>query len=67
MKTAIKSLAILALMGMTLSACGNSTTKNNVTTTTVGEELAALDKAYADGLLNEKEYKQQREKILKRK
>ncbi|SFL46409.1 hypothetical protein [Shimia aestuarii] len=67
MKTVAKSFVVLALMGMTLSACGNSTTKNNVTTTTVGAELEALDKAYSDGLLNEKEYKQQREKILKRK
>ncbi|PSL20184.1 hypothetical protein [Shimia abyssi] len=67
MKLALKSLLVVAFLGASLSACGNSTTENTVAATTVGDELAALEKAYADGLLSEKEYKDQREKILDRK
>lgn len=68
MESITKMLFVLAIAGLTLSACGNGgNTTNNVAATTVGEELEALDKAYADGLLNEKEYKHQRKKILDRK
>ncbi len=67
MKTVAKSFMILALMGMTLSACGNGgNTTNNVSTTTLGQELADLDKAYAGGLLTEKEYEDQRKALLKK-
>lgn len=67
MKTSMKAILIVTLVGMTAAACGNSTTENTVAATTVGDELAALEKAYADGLLSEKEYKEQRKKILNRK
>ena len=33
----------------------------------MSKKVAALEKAYADGLLSEKEYKEQRKKILDRK
>ncbi|GAA6182454.1 MULTISPECIES: hypothetical protein [unclassified Shimia] len=65
MISATKTLMALALVAMTVSACGgggNSTT--NVQTITVGEQLASLEKAYAEGLVTDKEYKQQRKKIL---
>ena len=65
MVSATKTLVALALMALTVSACGgggNSTT--TVQTITVGEQLASLEKAYAEGLVTEKEYKQQRKKIL---
>lgn len=65
MKTVAKSFMVLTLMGMTLSACGNGgNTTNNVSTTTLGQELADLDKAYAGGLLTEKEYQDQRKALL---
>lgn len=65
MKSSTKLLMALILAGMTLSACGNGgNTTNHVATTTVGEELEALEVAYAKGLLTDKEYEQQRKKIL---
>ena len=68
MKPALKALIALTLVAFTVPACGNGgNTTNNVTTTTLGQELADLDKAYAAGLLNEKEYKEQREALLKQK
>ena len=65
MKTTMKTLMALTLVAMNVSACGgggNSTT--TVQTVTIGEQLASLEKAYAEGLVTEKEYKQQRKKIL---
>ncbi len=65
MTSTAKTLMALALVAMTVSACGgggNSTTTVNAVT--IGDQLASLEKAYAEGLVSEKEYKQQREKIL---
>ena len=65
MTTALKTLMALTLVAMTVSACGgggNSTT--TVQTVAIGDQLASLEQAYADGLVSEKEYKEQREKIL---
>ena len=68
MKPITKALFVLVLTGMTLSACGShSKTTNNVSTTTVGAELEALEKAHNEGLLTEKEYDAQRKKILSKK
>lgn len=65
MTSALKTLMALTLVAMTVSACGgggNSTT--NVQAISIGEQLESLEKAYADGLVTEKEYKDQRKKIL---
>ncbi|WP_299354000.1 SHOCT domain-containing protein [uncultured Shimia sp.] len=68
MKATAKLLMVMVVAGMTLSACGNGgNTTNQVTTTTVGEELEALETAYAKGLLTEDEYEKQRKKILSKK
>ncbi|SHI98002.1 hypothetical protein SAMN05444000_10495 [Shimia gijangensis] len=68
MRSITKIVCALAIVGMTVSACGNGgNTTNQVQTTTVGQELEALEVAYAKGLLNEKEYEDQRKKILKKK
>ncbi|MBO9396514.1 hypothetical protein J7399_02960 [Shimia sp. R9_1] len=62
----MKTLMALSLAALTLSACGggNANTTTTVQTATVGEQLASLEDAYAQGLLTDKEYKQQRKKIL---
>lgn len=66
MKSSAKILVVMLLAGMTLSACGNGgNTTNNVQAVSVGEQLEALEVAYAKGLLTEKEYNDQRKKILK--
>ncbi|CUK05895.1 SHOCT domain-containing protein [Shimia thalassica] len=68
MESIAKIAGALAVAGLLLSACGNGgNTTNNVSTTTVGEELASLETAYASGLLTEKEYEAQRKKILEKK
>lgn len=67
MKPAFKALLILIFLGGTLAACGGGTTNNSMSTTTVGDELAALEEAYAKDLLTEKEYDAQRKKILAKK
>ncbi len=64
MTTALKTLMALTLVAMTVSACGGGTANTTVQTATVGEQLASLEEAYANGLVTEKEYKQQRKKIL---
>lgn len=67
MNSAAKTLMVLALAGMTLSACGNGgNTTNQMSTQTLGQELADLERAYAGGLLTEKEYNEQRKKLLKK-
>ena len=57
---------VLTMAFVTLVACGSSA-KVDVDTQSKGDDLIALDKAYKDGLLDEHEYKKQREEILKRK
>ena len=65
MNTTLKTLLAVLLVGTTLSACGGGgDTTNVVSTTTLGEELADLDKALAEGLLTEEEYEKQREALL---
>ncbi len=64
MKTTLKTLMALTLVVMTVSACGGGNATTNVQAVSVGDQLASLEKAYADGLVTEKEYKDQRKKIL---
>lgn len=64
MTSAAKTLMALSLAALTLSACGGGNATTTVQTATIGEQLASLENAYAKGLLTEKEYKQQRKKVL---
>ena len=63
------SLAVMSL-ALGLYGCGGggskSSTQTQVRTTTLGQELDDLKKAYDSGALSEKEYNTQREKILER-
>jgi len=67
----LKSLATAAIISVTLAlgGCGGGSTKTEVRaeTTTTGQQLLDLKKAYEAGALTEKEYKSEREKILDRK
>ena len=70
MKTmGLKTLATAAIISVTLAlgGCGGGSTKTEVTnqSTTTGQQLLDLKKAYDAGALSEKEYEKQREKILK--
>jgi hypothetical protein len=67
MKRAIPCLILLAACAAPLHGCGGGgkteVTSNN---TTKGRELQDLEDAHAKGLLTDKEYKEQRKKILER-
>ena len=63
-------LALIVLVSVNFIACGGGTKTDVVTetsTTTLGQELQDLDKAYKDGIITEKEYKQAKEKLIKKK
>ena len=66
--TQLRLFTLAAVLLATLSACGGGGAKvsTQTTTTTVGQELQDLDEAYAKGLISEREYKKQREKVLER-
>lgn len=60
------------LLGGALAACGGepgvrATTTQNVNNTTKGQELLDLKQAYDQGIITEREYERQKEKILDRK
>ena len=66
----ICALAFIVLMSVNFMACGGGTKTDVVTetsTTTLGQELQDLDKAFKDGVITEKEYKSAKEKLIKKK
>ena len=67
----ICALLLIVLMSVNFMACGGGGTKTDVvtetSTTTLGQELQDLDKAYKDGIITEKEYKKAKEKLIKKK
>ena len=66
----ICALVLIVLMSLNFMACGGGTKTDVVTetsTTTLGQELQDLDKAYKDGIITEKEYKKAKEKLIKKK
>lgn len=67
LKTAL--ICSVIVLSTSLGGCGGGGARTNVkaTSTTVGQELMDLEKAYKDGIITEKEYHSQKKKILKRK
>ena len=66
----ICTLVLIVLMSVNFMACGDGTKTDVVTetsTTTLGQELQDLDKAYKDGIISEEEYKKAKEKLIKKK
>ena len=67
-----KTMAVLAVCGLLLlgvAACGGggAEVKSEVSTTTTGQQLMDLKKALDSGAMTQKEYDQERKKILERK
>lgn len=52
---------------VTLTACGGGGTKvqSQTKTTTLGQELMDLEKAFKSGVISEKEYQKAKEELLK--
>jgi len=55
------------LFGVTACGGGGAEMKSEVTTTTTGQQLMDLKKALDSGALTQKEYEQERKKILEKK
>jgi len=72
MKSVPKKVAVLAVGGLLLLglvACGGggADVRSEVSTTTTGQQLMDLKKALDSGAMTQKEYDQERQKILERK
>ncbi len=64
LKHAFLIICILALV--IVSGCGGGAdVKSTTRTTTLGQELMDLEKAYKQGVISEKEYKAAKEKLMK--
>jgi uncharacterized membrane protein len=66
----IGAALILVMAGTTLGGCccpggsGDTKTETNINTTTTGQQLIDLQKAYESGAITEKEYNRQKQEIL---
>ena len=63
----ICALALAVLLCVNIIACGGQKEKKteSVTiTTTLGQELQDLEKAYKDGIITEKEYEKAKKRII---
>lgn len=59
-------LIICILAAVIASGCGGGAdVKSTTRTTTLGQELMDLEKAYKQGIISEKEYKAAKEKLMK--
>jgi hypothetical protein len=68
----VRHLVILVMCGLLLlgvAACGGggAEMKSEVTTTTVGQQLMDLKKAYDSGAMTKDEYEKERQKVLEKK
>jgi hypothetical protein len=67
----MKKISILILVGLLLtsfgmSGCGGKKTTVQAQTTTLGQELTDLQKAYEQGIITEKEYNKLKKEIMEK-
>lgn len=61
------AIAIMVILSsLSVAGCGGADVRTQTTTTTTGQELMDLKKAYDAGVISEKEYERKREEILDR-
>ena len=64
--TRTRLFMLILLVAFGLTGCGGGGAKLDARTTTTGQELLDLDKAYKEGLITEKEYDKKKKEIMKR-
>ena len=68
LKSSVLTLAVL--MAATLAGCGGSKTEvesePTTITTTLGQELQDLDKAYKDGIITQKEFEKAKKALIEK-
>lgn len=60
------AVSALLLAILSVAGCGGADVRTETTTTTTGQELMDLKKAYDAGVITELEYERKREEILDR-
>ncbi len=67
-KIRIWALVLIVLVSVNFAACGGGKTdvksESATITTTLGQELQDLDKAYKDGIITEKEYEKAKKRLI---
>lgn len=58
------AMALVAPLGLMGCGGGGAKSETDIKTTTTGQELQDLKKAYDEGALTEEEYEREREKVL---
>ena len=68
LKHALVVFAVCMLFGFGVAACGGggAEIKSEISTTTTGQKLMDLKKALDEGAITQKEYEQERVKVLNR-
>lgn len=56
----------LVLTAVLTASCGGGDSTLKASTTTMGQELSDLKKAYSEGIITEKEYEKSKQNILDR-
>ena len=64
--THVRLFMLMLLVTFSLTGCGGGGATMEAKTTTTGQELLDLDKAYKAGLMTEKEYDKKKKEIMKR-
>lgn len=64
--TRLRLFLLMLLVTFSLTGCGGGGAKVSTSSTTTGQELLDLDKAYKDGIITEKEYEKKKKDIMKR-
>jgi uncharacterized lipoprotein YehR (DUF1307 family) len=64
----VGALILIVLVSVSLTACGGKKTKTDfnteTVTTTLGQELLDLNKAYKDGIITQKEYEKAKQALI---
>ena len=64
------ALGLAVLMGVSVIGCGGGKTdvksESSTVTTTLGQELQDLDKAFKDGIITQKEYEKAKKSLIEK-